>query len=304
MNNHFYDRIFLVVRTMFRGIGQVIFQNNAVSGTFMLAGIFFNSYIMGFFTLFGTIVSTLMAKSMKYDSDKIQAGIYGFNGTLVGITIPCFMAVNVWSILLMIVASCLSTWVTHNFAKQKLLPTLTAPFVVITWLMLFVSTIFPVLQIGDSVTPQINDHVFAPFKAFSLGFGQIMLQGNSPITGLLFLLAIVVNTPKMALRATLACALSLPLALLPFTDKELINNGLYGYNAILAFLAITDIVSITSFKYIKALVALLLSFVLQYLGLYLGITTLTAPFVLAVWIVVLIDKAGTKCNDIQTCVFY
>ncbi|MGI6073244.1 MAG: urea transporter [Fermentimonas sp.] len=298
MMKHLYDRTYLTFRTLLRGIGQVIFQNNALSGALMLVGIFINSYIMGIFALLGTIISTLTAKLLKYDEGKINDGLYGFNGTLIGIAIPCFFAINVWSILLMIVASALSTWVAHNFAKQKLLPGLTGPFVVITWIMLIMSIIFPVLRIVESVDPQISNNAFEPFKAFSLGFGQIMLQGNSLITGLLFLLGIAVNVPKMSLRATLACLLSLPLVWLPFIDTELINNGLYGYNAILAFLAITDIVSISSFKYLKAFVALLLSFIIQYLGMHIGITTLTAPFVLSVWIVVLIDKAGAKNNNI------
>lgn len=294
-----YDRITQLVRVLFRGIGQVIFQNNALSGALMLAGIFCNSYVMGLFALSGTIVSTLTARLLKYDEDQIQAGLYGFNGTLVGIAVPYFLSVNGWSVMLLIIASGASVWVAHVFGKQKLLPGLTAPFVVITWGMLLLSMIFPELQIGENAT-QINNSAFALLKvsplvkAFSLGFGQIMLQGNSIITGLLFVLAIAVNVPKMALRAALACALSLPLVWLPFVGQEPVYNGLFGYNAILAFLAITDIVSTTSFKYVKALAAWVLSFILQYVGLRLGITTLTAPFVLAVWLVVLYDKAMAK----------
>ena len=294
-----YDRITQLVRVLFRGIGQVIFQNNALSGALMLAGIFCNSYVMGLFALSGTIVSTLTARLLKYDEDKIQAGLYGFNGTLVGIAVPCFLSVNGWSVMLLIIASGASAWVAHVFGKQKLLPGLTAPFVVITWGMLLLSMIFHELQIGENAT-QINNSAFALLKvspwvkAFSLGFGQIMLQGNSIITGLLFALAIAVNVPQMALRAVLACALSLPLVWLPFVCQEPVYNGLFGYNAILAFLAITDIVSITSFKYVKALAAWVLSFIFQYVGLRLGMTSLTAPFVLAVWLVVLYDKAMAK----------
>ncbi|HSC56482.1 MAG TPA: urea transporter, partial [Nitrospira sp.] len=41
-----------------RGIGQVVFQNNPVSGAVILAGIFYNSWIYGIACLFGTIIST------------------------------------------------------------------------------------------------------------------------------------------------------------------------------------------------------------------------------------------------------
>ena len=44
-----------------RGIGQVMFQNNALSGLLMLAGIACNSWILALLALAGNIVSTLTA---------------------------------------------------------------------------------------------------------------------------------------------------------------------------------------------------------------------------------------------------
>lgn len=44
-----------------RGIGQVMFQNNALSGLLMLIGIFLNSWQMGILAVCGNIISTLTA---------------------------------------------------------------------------------------------------------------------------------------------------------------------------------------------------------------------------------------------------
>ena len=44
-----------------RGIGQVMFQNNALSGLLMLIGIFLNSWEMGMLAVSGNIISTLTA---------------------------------------------------------------------------------------------------------------------------------------------------------------------------------------------------------------------------------------------------
>lgn len=44
-----------------RGIGQVMFQNNALSGLLMLIGIFLNSWQMGMLAVCGNIISTLTA---------------------------------------------------------------------------------------------------------------------------------------------------------------------------------------------------------------------------------------------------
>lgn len=281
------------IKSLLRGVGQVMFQNNALSGALMLAGIFCNSVTMGIFALAGTIVSTVTAKLAGYSSEDIDNGLYGFNGTLVGIGIPCFLAIDMRSVILMIAASALSSWVAHAFGRQKLLPGLTAPFVVITWGILLLSASVPALQ-PAATAASTPENTLLPMKAFSLGFGQIMLQGNSIITGWLFLLGIAVNSRVMALRAAAACLTSLAFGLAPFADTNAVNSGLFGYNAILAFIAITDIVVMSGAKHSKAIAALLFSFLYQYIGMKIGLTTLTVPFVLAVWTVVLYDKARAK----------
>ena len=80
-----------------RGIGQVMFQNNALSGLLMLAGIACNSWILALLALAGNIVSTLTACLCKYSREDIRNGLYGFNGTLVGIAIGVFMEINISS---------------------------------------------------------------------------------------------------------------------------------------------------------------------------------------------------------------
>lgn len=272
-----------------RGIGQVVFQDSALSGLLFLAGIFCNSLTMGVFALAGSMVGTLAARLLRYDGKEIRDGLYGFNGTLAGIAVPCFLSVNVWSVMLMVVASVASTLVAHVFGKQKLLPGLTAPFVVITWALLLVASVFPVLQPGGQAAAA-GAVAFAPVRALSLGYSQIMLQGGSIFTGLLFFVAIAVNSVSMAWKSALACVLSLTVVLLPFIGVSSVNDGMWGYNAILAFLAVTDIVPVSSFRRTKAFAALLLSFVFQYAGMRLGLVTLTAPFVLSVWAVVLYDR--------------
>lgn len=93
-----------------RGIGQVMFQNNALSGGLMLLGIAFNSWQLAVLSVLGTVVSTLTASLSGYDKEDIRNGLYGFNGTLVGIAIGVFMEINVTSILLLISGSAFSTW--------------------------------------------------------------------------------------------------------------------------------------------------------------------------------------------------
>ena len=101
----------------------------------------------------------------------------------------------------------------------------------------------------------------------------------------------------MALEALLACVLALVVVCVPLIDTQLINNGMYGYNAILTVLAVANVLNISSWRNTKVLIALGLSIVFQYAGLRLGIVTLTAPFVLSVWLIALYNALKVDLNN-------
>ena len=75
------------IKILFRGIGQVMFQNNAWSGVLMLVGIACDSLYMAGLALLGAVVSTSTARIVGYSRKDIRNGLYGFNGTLVGIAV-------------------------------------------------------------------------------------------------------------------------------------------------------------------------------------------------------------------------
>lgn len=285
-----WNKILETLKVLLKGVGQVIFQENALSGALMLLGIFLNSWRMGLAAMGGVCASTLTAWGLGYDRGPIRKGLYGFNGTLVGIAVICFMPFSYVSVLFLLVGAALSTVVTHLFARQQLLPTLTAPFVLITWLIIFVKSLL--LSDGAVQSGSVDDSVNI-LSAMSLSYGQIMLQGGSLFTGLLFLLAILVNSRAMALQSVIAMLLSLLVVLIPSViSTDSVNSGLYGYNSILTFLAIESVVEMKCRRRrsVLALLSMVISIILQYAGLKAGLVTLTAPFVLAVWIVVLIDR--------------
>lgn len=118
-----------------RGLGQVMFQNNAVSGLLMLVGIACNSWLLALLALLGNFVGTVTAFFSGYSKEDIEDGLYGFNGTLVGIAVGVFMEPGVASLLLLVAGSMLSTWIARVCAYQKLLPGFTAPFILAVWLL-------------------------------------------------------------------------------------------------------------------------------------------------------------------------
>ena len=73
-----------------RGISQVVFQNNPLSGLIILLGILFNSWIYAVICLSGVMASTLTALLLKADRALIRDGLYGFNGCLVALALVAF----------------------------------------------------------------------------------------------------------------------------------------------------------------------------------------------------------------------
>lgn len=153
-----------------RGIGQVMFQNNALSGLLMLAGIACNSWILALLALAGNIVSTLTACLCKYSREDIRNGLYGFNGTLVGIAIGVFMEINISSMFLLLFGSALSTGITRLFNRQRTVPGFTAPFIITVWILLLGNLyLFPTLLLP--ATPHVSEAVAHLPKAFCLNIG-------------------------------------------------------------------------------------------------------------------------------------
>ena len=101
----------------------------------------------------------------------------------------------------------------------------------------------------------------------------------------------------MGMESLVACALCLAVVWVPGVSTNSVNNGMYGYNAILAVLAVANILGIGSWTYVKALVALILTLLMQYAGLHMGLVTLTVPFVLSVWLVALYQTFIVKTKQ-------
>ena len=77
-----------------RGIGQVVFQNNPLSGLIILLALFFNSWIYGTICILGVVVATAMAMLLKADRGLIRDGLFGFNGVLVALALVAFTSAD------------------------------------------------------------------------------------------------------------------------------------------------------------------------------------------------------------------
>jgi urea transporter len=269
-----------LLKVFFRGIGQVMLQKNALTGLLFLAGLFYSSWLMGLCAILGSAISLLAAITLNYDKHQINDGLYGFNGALVGIALTFYFEFNLLLIALIVIGAIVSSILMNLMLRNKL-PAYTFPFILTTWILIFIIRCFDLipLRILEPLFATQPDFIFA----VSMGFGQVMFQA-SIVTGIIFFLAIIVNSRRAAffalggavIGALVAFAISLPLSM--------INYGLFGYNAVLCGIAFADKKKLS---WLFALISI---------GLSVGITfgmpafALTAPFVVATWITLSIRK--------------
>lgn len=124
------------------------------------------------------------------------------------------------------------------------------------------------------------------------GFGQVMFQ-NSPITGLLFLAGIFVNSWVMGLGALLgALSGTLAAVLLKYPKKE-ISDGLYGFNGVLVGIGLLFFFELNATVLALVVLGSVLSTIVMRFMLGKKLPPFTFPFVIVTWILILaVSYAG------------
>jgi urea transporter len=290
----------LPVRTLFRGIGQVFFQENAITGMLFVLGIALSSLPMAIGAIVGSAIGSGLAWVLKFDKSELTAGIYGFNATLVGIATLFFFEAGGVSIAMLVggcVAATLLTWLMRGYLP---FPTYTSPFIVVTWGLYLLGKSLSVVPVDPSQASLLVPVVPAGFFVESAlhGVGQVMFQA-SLWTGLLFLAGIALNNRLHAVFILAASVIGLLLAahnvdsamraldperLIERTQFDNIQLGLYGYNATLVAVALL----LWRPSLVYSLLGIVGAVALTELVPLLGLPALTAPFVLATWVVMII----------------
>ncbi len=308
--------------TLLRGTGQVMFQNNPLTGLLILIGIFVNSALFGIAGVLGLIVSTLTAVLLRADHGLIRAGLFGYNGILTGIGLAFFLRWNGTLVIYILIGAILSTIIMMalaNMLSMQDMPALTAPFVLTTWLLLFAVFQFAHLLPAASILPAPLDPnvtvqtalrplptsvtgagvtLLNLLEAFFRGIGEVFFQDNL-VTGLFFLIGILVNSRISALLAALGSIVGMFSALYLFGGNGYwVYHGLYGFNAVLCAIAVGGLFFVLTWQ--SALYALFCALigtiVMATISVFLsplGMPALTAPFVLTAWLFIAV-KAGFR----------
>ncbi|OCT98899.1 hypothetical protein XELAEV_18011131mg [Xenopus laevis] len=234
-----------------RGTSQVMFVNNPLSGLIIIGGLLLQNRWWAIAGCLGTIVSTFTALILSQDRSAIAAGLHGYNGLLVGLLMAVFSAKGDWYWWLLLPVSVmsmacpiLSSALASVFSKWDL-PVFTLPFNIAVCLHLaatgpynvfFPTVMFePIASVPNITWSEID--VPALLKSIPVGVGQVYGCDNA-WTGGMFLVALFLSSPIICLHGAIGSAVGMLAGLSLSAPFENINFGLWGYNAVLACIAI------------------------------------------------------------------
>jgi urea transporter len=271
------------ISTILKGFGQIMLQENSITGLLFLVGIFYGSYTMGLAALLATICGTATAYLFKYDKSEIEKGLYGFSAALVGVAVMLFLKPVIWAWLFVILGAVAAAMLQHFFIKRNF-PAYTFPFVVVTWLILLICNKFcgSLLAVSTPAVAQASDSLTEGFKSF----GQVIFQDKF-LSGLLFFIAVFISSPIAALYGLAAAMVSAILAFYLSLPLSEINLGLYGFNAVLCAIVFAG-PKVRDGLWV--LISIVLALAVTLLLNKIGIPKLTFPFVLATWITLLLKN--------------
>jgi urea transporter len=292
-----------------RGIGQVMFQDNPLSGLFFFVAIGWGSYAAGMPQvaiggLVALVAATLTAQWLRVDPADLGAGLYGYNAYLVGLALGTFLIPSPLFWVYLALAGAVSvpaTLATANVFKTWGVAALTAPFVLTAWLFLLATYVFTAIDGGGlpmnaEVTPldpaaadvlALGDFVQGVLKSIA----QVFLKA-SILAALLLLVGLAVNSLAAAAFALGGAIVAVVTAHALGAESDLITGGLMGFSPVLTAIALGAVFYKPGLRVaMYALVATVFTVVVQgAMNVALapfGLPTLTGPFVLASWLFLL-----------------
>ncbi|XP_043934135.1 urea transporter 2-like [Protopterus annectens] len=291
--------IFQFIDWFLRGTAQVMFVNNPLSGLIIIAGLLVQNRWWAITGCIGTAVSTLVALLLSQDRSAIAAGLHGYNGILVGLLMAVFSAKGDWYwwlILPVVVMSAVCPILTSGLASINSkwdLPVFTLPFNTAVCLHIaatghfnnfFPTIVFQRLSSVPNITwSELNVPLL--LRAIPVGVGQVYGCDN-PWTGGIFIVALFISSPIICLHSVIGSTAGVLAGLSLSSPFDKIYNGLWGYNSVLACIAVGGMFYALTWQ--THLLAIACAFFCAYLGEALaqmmsvfGLPSCTWPFCLS-----------------------
>lgn len=286
------DRFFLrwpFADAVLKGLGQIMLQGDRLTGLFFLVGLFVGGLHFGAAALMATVAGTLTARLLRFSPADVQAGLYGFSAALVGVALVLVFQGTTLIWAMVVAGGVLAAMLQHIFIRRQL-PGYTFPFVLITWVFIFVLHQFP----GAAEAAPAAMDTAGPSSMLLWGaksYGQVIFQGNT-WSGILFFLGVLVASPRAALLGLAAAYAGSAVALALGEPDAAVQSGLFGFNALLTAIAFSgEEGQGKRWLFIAVLITLALHFGLLasgWLAPFGGVFTF--PFVAGCWLTLVLGR--------------
>ncbi|MEU4842471.1 urea transporter [Nocardia testacea] len=249
-----------LIDSTLRGVGMAGFANNPLSGLlFVIASLTISPWV-AFVLLVAAVASTATAVALGLDAHDIRAGLYGYNGALVGGSLSVFLEPN-WSgavLCFAIVTASFSTIVMaaliHVMARTWGVPPVALPFNIVLLMFLLASQGMKNGHLGaiagsaaDSHSPDLSPGnagniagIGDLFSATVKGVGQVIFA-DTFVASALVLTSILICRWQNAILAVAGSATATFVAIVVGLSESKIQMGLYGLNGFLVCVAIGGI---------------------------------------------------------------
>lgn len=311
-----------------RGVGQVCFMNNPITGLAILVAMVVAEPWLGFAGALGLVVSNLAAILIGMDRGAIRAGLFGFNGVLVGAGLSLFLQPD-WDVLVMVwivVGASFST-VLHGalasvFIGAWKVPPFTLAFNFITLIFLIGALNFANGRVGGLIAPadaQVTrgevsttlrsaadaasaNNIEGVLNAIFRGISQLFFA-NSVVAGIIIVVGLAVCSRIAAVFAVVGSTVGMATGLALGANGVAIYNGLWGFNSFDAALAVGGVFFVLTVRsgvlaVACAVLAALLFGAIGTLFIPWGLPALTLPFVFATLAFVLLKDASTELEPV------
>lgn len=290
---------------LLRGAGQVLFQNNPVTGLFIIVAVFVGAIqadlpSVGIGGVVGLLVGTVTAMLLSVDRTSLRQGMFGFSPYLTGVAVPSLLSGSVMMWVYLVLGAAITTVVTlacSNVLGTWGVPASTFPFVLTSWFLMLGAYQFAHLGISSLNQPALPTDGAAQHVPLALntlvpsllkGVSQVFLI-DSWVAGIIIVVGLAVSSLWAAGWAIIGTVGGTLFAISLGIGPEHIEKGLYGFSAVLTAIALGCTFFRPGIKTgLYALLGIVLTIFIQ--GALdtalapIGIPTFTAPFVFAMWL--------------------
>lgn len=126
------------------------------------------------------------------------------------------------------------------FLYSEKIPVFTFPFIIITWVLVFLLHQFTHIQPSDLISAEIVHTDYDDFLTCTNGFGEVIFQGGV-LSGIIFFVAVFISSPVAALYGLTASILGAGLSQLNGEPIQEVHMGLFGFNAVLSAIVFSGV---------------------------------------------------------------